>query len=47
MKIEYAMMIFSFFFVLFYTVTHAIFSVVGMIARGIVKVFGLIFGVGH
>ena len=47
MKIEYAMMIFSFFFVMFYTVTHAIFSVVGMIARGIAKVFGFIFGVGH
>ena len=47
MKIEYAMMIFSFFFVLFYTVTHAIFSVVGMIARGIAKVFDFIFGVEH
>ena len=46
-KIVCAMMIFSFFFVLFYTVTHAIFSVVGMIARSIVKVFGFIFGVGH
>ena len=46
-KIVCAMMIFSFFFVLFYTVTHAIFSVVGMITRGIVKVFGFIFGVGH
>ena len=46
-KMVCAMMIFSFFFVLFYTVTHAIFSVVGMIARGIVKVFGIIFGVGH
>ena len=46
-KIVCAMMIFSFFFVLFYTVTHAIFSVVGMIARGIVKVFGFIFGAGH
>ena len=41
------MMIFSFFFVLFYTVTHAILSVVGMIARGIVKVLGFIFGVRH
>ena len=46
-KIVCAMMIFSFFFVLFYTVTHAILSVVGMIARGIVKVLGFIFGVGH
>ena len=46
-KIVCAMMIFSFFFVLFYTVTHAIFSVVGMIARSIVKVFGFIFGVEH
>ena len=46
-KIVCAMMIFSFFFVLFYTVTHAIFSVVGLIARGIVKVFGFIFGVEH
>ena len=46
-KIVCAMMIFSFFFVLFYTVTHAILSVVGLIARGIVKVFGFIFGVRH
>ena len=46
-KIVCAMMIFSFFFVLFYTITHAILSVVGLIARGIVKVFGFIFGVGH
>jgi hypothetical protein len=46
-KIVCSMMIFSFFFVLFYTVTHAIFSVVGMIARSIVKVFGFIFGVRH
>ena len=46
-KIVCAMMIFSFIFVLFYTVTHAILSVVGLIARGIVKVFGFIFGVEH
>ena len=46
-KIVCAMMIFSFFFVLFYTVTHAILSVVGLIARDIVKVFGFIFGLGH
>ena len=46
-EIVCAMMIFSFFFVLFYTVTHAILSVVGMIARSIVKVFGFIFGVRH
>ena len=46
-KIVCAMMIFSFFFVLFYTVTHAILSVVGLIERGIVKVFGFIFGVRH
>ena len=41
------MMIFSFFFVLFYTVTHAILSVVGLVLRGILKVFGFVFGVGR
>ena len=46
-KIESAMMIFSFFFVLFYTVTHAILSAVGLVLRGILKVFGFVFGVGR
>ena len=41
------MMIFSFFFVLFYTVTHAILSVVGLVLRGIFKVFDFVFGVGR
>ena len=46
-KIDSAMMIFSFFFVLFYTVTHAILSAVGLVLRGILKVFGFVFGVGR
>ena len=46
-KIESAMMIFSFFFVLFYTVTHAILSAVGLVLRGIFKVFDFVFGVGR
>ena len=46
-KIVCAMMIFSFFFVLFYTVTHAILSAVGLVLRGILKVFGFVFGVGR
>ena len=41
------MMVFSFFFVLFYTVTHAILSAVGLVLRGILKVFSFVFGVGR
>ena len=41
------MMIFSFFFMLFYTVTHAILSVMMLTVRGIVRTFCFIFGVGR
>ena len=41
------MMIFSFFFMLFYTVTHAILSVLMLAVRGIVRTFCFIFGVGR
>ena len=41
------MMIFSFFFMLFYTVTHAILSVLMLAVRGIVRTFCFILGVGR
>ncbi len=41
------MMIFSFFFMLFYTVTHAILSTVAFLFRGIFKVVGFVFGAGR
>ena len=41
------MIIFSFFFMLFYSITHAIISTVTFIVRGIFKVLGFILGVGH
>lgn len=46
-KIGCAMIIFSFFFMLFYSITHAIISTVTFIVRGIFKVFGFILGAGH
>ena len=46
-KSTIAMMIFSFFFMLFYTVTHAILSMVAFLFRGIFKVVGFMFGAGH
>ena len=41
------MMIFSFFFMLFYTVTHAILSVLMLAVKGIVRTFCFVFGVGR
>ena len=41
------MMIFSFFFMLFYTVTHVILSVLMLAVREIVRTFCFIFGVGR
>ena len=41
------MMIFSFFFMLFYTVTHAILSVLMLAVRGLVRTLCFIFGVGR
>jgi hypothetical protein len=46
-KIGCAMIIFSFFFMLFYSITHVIISTVTFIVRGIFKVLGFILGVGH
>jgi len=41
------MMIFGFFFMLFYTVTHAILATAGFIMKGIFKIFGFVIGVGR
>ena len=46
-KSTIVMMIFSFFFMLFYTVTHAILSTMAFVFRRIFKVVGFVFGVGR
>ena len=46
-KSTIVMMIFSFFFMLFYTVTHAILSTMAFVFRSIFKVVGFVFGVGR
>ena len=46
-KSTIVMMIFSIFFMLFYTVTHAILSIVAFLFRSIFKLVGFVFGVGR